>query len=534
MPEPRNAVKQGDSVKMSELFGTTLRESPLQARTPGHALLLRAGYLFSAGQGRTSWLSLARRTLAHIETIARREMEAVGGQEILLPAGAGTELFRSELRSWRQLPVTLFQVRSTDSLHLEVFSATPGPEEQSSRFAILRAAFTAMLTRSGVPFFEAERALPEGLSAVHFISANDVGKDEIARCACGYLAPWSSATFRVPQAPRDEEPAPCSRVATPGCTTIDQLCKFFGIPETRTAKAVMLTASIPRREGAEERFVFAVVRGDREMSEAKLREALGADSLRPATEAEIRAAGAVPGYASAVGLSPKAIVVTDPIVVRSVNLVAGANEEGFHFVNVNAGRDFPSGITCDIAQVKEGDPCPRCGSALERGSALILGSLKMIRVTDAALRFQDRDGRERPVSLFSGELELGRILFAAAEAHNDERGLLWPGSIAPFDVHLISLGEPGSTAFAEAERLCGELEERGVGVMFDDRGERAGVKFADADLVGIPLRITVSTRGLESGSVEIKLRAGAEKLAVPRADAAACAAAMIGELRGKG
>jgi prolyl-tRNA synthetase len=520
-------------MRMSELFGTTLRESPLEARTPGHAFLLRAGFIRGARQGLSSYLPLARRSLTRIEGMVRREMAGAGGQEILLPAGVETArgLVHSEVRSWRQLPVTLFQIglRSLESPCLEVLCAAAGLEERSSLFATLRSAFTAVLTQCEIPCLEAELTVSGGSMSAHFLGPVNTGGDDTARCACGYLAPWDVAELREPPAVASEAPAPCTRVATPGCTTIDQLCRFLGVSSTKIAKSVMLTARIAG--GGMERFVIAVVRGDREVSRAKLMEALDADGLRPATDDEIRAAGAVPGYASAVGLSPKAIVVTDTAVARAVNLVAGANEEGFHLLNVNAPRDFTPSATSDIAQVKEGDLCPRCGSALERGHAVTLGRLREIAgAEDAAPRFQDRNGRESPVRLLRGELDLWRVLSCAAEAYNDEHGLLWPQSIAPFDVHLISLGGAGSEALQEAERLRLELEASGVEVLFDDRDERAGVKFADADLIGLPLRLTVSSRGLESGNVEIKPRNSTEKLAVPRAEAAARVAALSGKM----
>ena len=371
---------------------------------------------------------------------------------------------------------------------------------------------------------------------MHFLFETRDEGDEIARCLCGYRAPWASAVFRDPAAEAEptagaEVPGPRVRVATPGCTTIDQLCAFLHVPASKIAKAVMLSARLSgRQEGS---FVLAVVRGDRELSEAKLGAVLGAGSLRrpPKRRSVARVPCRVRFRHRALPESDR----SDRPDRRPIGEPRGRRQRGgLSPRERKRGEGFPPGLTSDIAMVREGDPCPRCGKPLDRGQAVILGSLQALRVADAAApHYQNREGRESQARLLRGGLDLGRLLECIAEAHNDEHGLLWPAAIAPFDVELISLGSAGTEVFDETLRLSERLAAAGIDVLFDDREERAGVKFADADLVGAPLRVTVSTRGLESGSVEMKLRSQAEKRAIPRTDAAALIMETIAALRGR-
>jgi prolyl-tRNA synthetase len=306
-------------------------------------------------------------------------------------------------------------------------------------------------------------------------------------------------------------------VATPACPTIADLAAFLHVPKRRTAKAVLMMAAGGRQEP--DRFVFAVVRGDRDISERKLATLIPVARLRPATEEEIRAAGAVPGYASPVGLPPSTFVIVDEEVARTANLVAGANESGYHLLNTNAVRDYRPSMIGDIARAADGDGCPSCGAALKVQAGVMVGGLRKVtsRSDGAGASFQDRDGRERPLFFGRYELALDRLLACIAEEHHDDKGLLWPARVAPFAVHLVSLGAASSAAGNEAERLYRELEGTGRTVLFDDRDERPGVKFADADLIGAPVRLTVSERSLQAGGVEMKLRGRDEREIVPAA-----------------
>ena len=325
--------------------------------------------------------------------------------------------------------------------------------------------------RAEEPFFS--------LSVLHNLdetySSLITGPIEVIHCpACGYSARKELALFQKTPLPA-EEPLPTEKVSTPDCHTIESLAAFLNIPKEKTAKAMMFTG-VPSGK-----FVFVVIRGDMTLSEAKLKNAVG--DVRLATTEEIERAGAAPGYASPIGLTD-ALIVVDDLIPHSINLVAGANEPGYHLLNTNRDRDYTPEIVTDLALTKAGDTCAMCGSPLEEVSALLL---------------KDKNG-------FCFE----NILLALAESHHDGKGLAFPKSAAPFDVYLMHV--PGKTldTKAKAEEIYNELQSAGVSVLFDDRDERAGVKFNDADLIGCPVRVTVGERGLQAGTVEVKARTAGE------------------------
>ncbi|MEP6775723.1 MAG: YbaK/EbsC family protein [Chloroflexota bacterium] len=312
-------------------------------------------------------------------------------------------------------------------------------------------------------------------------------------------------------------------MATPHTTTIEALAQFLEIEEARTAKAVFMVATLTEGESDVERFVFATVRGDMEVNETKLANAVGAKALRPAREDEIRVVGAEPGYGSPVGVHG-AIVVVDDAVTTSPNLVAGANEEGYHLLNVNYGRDYRGDIVADIAAAQDGDACVECGEGLRLAGGVEVGNIFKLgtRYSEAmGCTFLDNDGTSKPVVMGSYGIGVGRLLACVAEEHNDERGLRWPITVAPFEVELMSLGKAGESSEVQetADSLYEKLGKAGVDVLYDDREATPGVKFADADLIGVPLRVTVSRRSLERGGVELKRRDAAETVIVTVEDA---------------
>jgi prolyl-tRNA synthetase len=342
-----------------------------------------------------------------------------------------------------------------------------------------------------------------GSMAHEFMYLTPVGEDTILICEhCGYTANRQVARFRKP-IPQAEEQRPIGKVATPGTGTIETLAPSLEIPKSRTAKAVFQVAAI---EGAE-RFVFAVVRGDMELNETKLANAVGASELRPALPEEVRAVGAEPGYGSPLGVEGTIVVVDDAIPV-SPNLVAGANEEGFHFLNVNYGRDFEAEIVADIAAAGDGSLCPECGDAMRAVRGVEVGNIFKLgtRYSEAfGASFLNEDGRRKPVVMGSYGIGLGRLLACIAEEHHDENGLIWPVSVAPYHVHIVA-AEAGEMADGLYERLI----SAGVEVLYDDRRESLGVKFKDADLIGAPIRLTLTPHSLQRGGVEIKARSDAE------------------------
>jgi prolyl-tRNA synthetase len=322
-------------------------------------------------------------------------------------------------------------------------------------------------------------------------------------------------------------------VETPNCKTIAELASFLNIPTSRTAKAVFLVAHIA---GQGDRFVFAVVRGDTALNEQKLKAVLNADALGHATEDEIRQAGAEPGYGSPVGLTG-VLVVADELAAHSPNLVAGANRAGYHALNVNHGRDYQATLVAEIAMAQEGSPCPKCGSplALESGVALMemwQAGDRLAQILDAT--YLDGAGRAYPLALGRYRVHVDRLLAAIAEAHHDEHGILWPAAVAPYQVHLMTLGKATPEVTAAAERLYANLTGDGIGVLYDDRDERAGVKFNDADLIGAPLRVAVGDRGLKGGTVEVKRRDQAEVRPVPVDELVAYTAAALSPDRASG
>jgi prolyl-tRNA synthetase len=343
--------------------------------------------------------------------------------------------------------------------------------------------------------------------AHEFMYLAPVGEDTILICDnCGYTANRQVAKFRKP-IPEAEKQRPVEKVPTPGTSTIKTLARTLQVRESSTAKAVFLVTTLEDSE----RFVLAVVRGDMELGETKLANAVGVSGLRPALPEEVRAVGAEPGYGSPLGVEG-AIVVVDDAIPSSPNLVAGANEEGFHYLNVNYGRDFEANTVADIAAAGEGSLCPECGDAMRAVRGVEVGNIFKLgtRYSEAfGASFLDRDGRRKPVVMGSYGIGLGRLLACIAEEHHDENGLVWPVSVAPYHVHFVA-AEPSEMA----EGLYETLVSAGVEVLYDDRRESLGAKFKDADLIGAPLRLTLTSRSLRSGGVEIKARSDAESFIV--------------------
>jgi prolyl-tRNA synthetase len=567
---------------MSRLFGATLREAPAGAESAGHALLVRAGFVRQLGQGLFSALPLARRSLSRIEAVLRAAMDAIGGQEMTMPVvnpaeiwktsgrwdSVGdemvrfrdrrqremtlamtheevvAELCRTEVRSWRQLPKLVYQIqtkfrddprpragliRVREFTMKDSYSLDADEAGLDVQYRAHHEAYLALFARCGLP------VLVVGSDTAHqFMYLTPAGEDTVVRCtACGYAAIRQVARFaRKPAQPEPE--LPLARVATPGCATIDELAGFLAVSKAKTAKAVLLMAGAGERAGAPERFVFAVVRGDMEVNETKLARAVNAVRLRPATEEEIRAAGAVPGYASPIGLPSSTLVVVDEAVPASPNLVAGANEDGFHLLNTNVPRDYRPAMVSDIASAGEGDGCAGCGAPLSLARGVEVGNIFKLgtRYSEAfGATFQDPQGKERPVVMGSYGIGVGRLLACIAEEHHDDRGLCWPVTVAPYDVHVVSLGATGTEPGHEAERVYRALAQAGIEALFDDRAESPGVKFADADLIGAPLRLTVSARSLAAGGVEMKRRDREEKTIVPGGEAVARAATELAAMR---
>jgi prolyl-tRNA synthetase len=341
----------------------------------------------------------------------------------------------------------------------------------------------------------------------------DIGEDQLVLCdGCGYAANRQVAVFRK-DAPEPEEPKPLDEVATPHTETIADLARLLDIPESRTAKATFFMAG--------DQLIFAVVRGDMEVNETKLANAVGAIDLRPARADELAAAGIVPGYASPIGLEGVTVVVDD-LIERSPNLVAGANKPGYHLLNTNYPRDYRADVVADIVAAYEGAPCVNCTAPLRMVRGVEVGNIFKLGTKYSkglGATFLDENGESHYIVMGSYGIGVGRLIACIAQECRDEQGLIWPVTVAPFHVYLVGLDLDDESIQSAAERFYQELLDAGVEVLYDDRKERAGVKFNDADLLGMPLRATVSRRTLRNDAVELKLRAGGEPTHVPMQDA---------------
>ncbi|MBZ0293277.1 MAG: proline--tRNA ligase [Anaerolineae bacterium] len=559
---------------MSNLFSQTLRDVPSEAEIASHRLLLRAGFIRQLAAGIFSYLPLAQRSLRKIEAILREEMDAIGGQEIIMPVvhpadiwkesnrwyevgdemgrftdKAGRDmvlamtheevvmdLVRREVQSYRQLPKLVYQIqtkwrddprpragliRGREFTMKDSYSLDVDWEGLEAQYQAHYQAYFNIFNRCGLPTIavNADTGMMGGKLSHEYMYLTPIGEDTLLLCdGCGYAANRQIARFAKP-APAEEAPTALTRVATPETTTIDALAELLHISAANTAKAVFMVATVLEGQTRVERFVFAVVRGDMELNETKLANAVEAKALRPAREDEIRAIGAVPGYGSPIGVKD-CIIIVDDLIPQSANLVAGANEEGYHLINVNYGRDYTAQIVADIVTAQPGDACPECGSALRTVRGVEVGNIFQLGThfsENMGGTFLDAEGRAQPVIMGSYGIGVTRLLACVAEEHHDENGLMWPVTVAPFQVHLVTL--PNTEA--EANALYEELTAAGIEVLFDDRDERAGVKFKDADLIGLPLRLTVSTRALEQGGIEAKRRDQDERTIIPRDDALA-------------
>jgi prolyl-tRNA synthetase len=576
-------------MRMSRLFSQTLREAPAEAEIASHQLLLRAGFIRQLAAGVFSYLPLARRALNKIEDIIRAEMDAIGGQEITMPVVHPAELWqetgrwyqidaemgrfkdrsgrdmvlamtheeviadlvRREVRSYRQLPQMLYHIqtkwrddprpragliRVREFTMKDSYTLDADWEGLDRQYRLHYQAYFNIFHRCGllVSAVKADVGMMGGKLAHEFMYLTPIGEDTLLLCdACGYSANRQVAPMRKP-VPAQEAPLPLEKVATPNCKTIEELANFLDVPQSSTAKAVFMMATVPQGQASQERFVFAVVRGDMEVNETKLANALKARTLRPATEEEIRAVGAEPGYASPLGLKDM-LVVVDDLIPNSPNLVSGANQAGYHLRNVNYGRDYQAHIVQDIVAARQGDACPQCGEAMRAVRGVELGNIFKLgtRYSDAlGCTYLDAEGQARPVIMGSYGIGSGRLLACVAEHYHDDYGLIWPISVAPYQVHLLSLvGKGGGDTLQVAERLYAELQAAGIEVLYDDRPESPGVKFNDADLIGLPIRLTVSQRALDAGGVEFKRRDQPERRTVPLDGLIGCVQEEIATLR---
>ena len=551
--------------RMSGLFGRTLREAPADADSANHQLLLRSGLIVQLAAGIYSFLPPAWRTLLKIEQIIREEMEAAGSQEMRMPAiqprelweesgradsygpvlfnlkdrrdrtmvlaptheESVTDLFRKVVQSYRELPQSVFQmqtkfrdeprprgglVRVREFIMKDAYTFDIDDDAFQLNYNAMRQAYYNIFARCGVPVVavQADSGAIGGKQSEEFIFLTEIGEDNIVLCpSCGYAANQERAEFARGEGSGTD--GQLEEVETPGVTTIAALAEFLNVPEQATAKAAFFMV--------DGKPIFAVIRGDLEVNELKLMNALDAPEARPLLPEEVEQVGWVAGYASPIGVDPVR-VIADPSVVDAGGLVAGANRIDAHLRNVTYGRDWTAATVADIGMAQSGDPCAQCGSALEMHRGIELGHIFKLGTRYAEpmqATFLDADGERRTPIMGCYGIGVERLMAAVVQSNHDEHGIIWPRSVAPFDVHIVPLGRGDDVAEAVAI-VETELSGAGLNVMTDDRDERAGVKFNDADLLGAPLRITIGARGLKQGQIELKLRRDSEASSVLLAD----------------
>ncbi len=549
-------------MRLSDLFFTTLRDAPADLEMTSARLLQRAGYVRQLGSGIFTMLPLGFRVQQRIEQIIREEIDAIGGQEMEMPVVHPADLWRESgryqkigpemarfkdrsgrdmvlamtheevvadlvrdiVKSYRQLPLIVYHfqtkfrdeprargglIRVREFVMKDSYSVDADAAGLDRSYQAHYEAYQKIFTRLGLQtvVVGADVGIMGGSLAHEFMVLNEHGEDTLVLCdACGYAANQQVAVATKP-APAAEEPLPTEEVETPGAETIAALSAALGIGSERTAKAAFFVT-------ADGRLVTAIVRGDYDVNETKLVNAVGATGLRPAQADEIRAAGMEPGSGSPIG-AHDTLVVVDDLVAGSANLVAGANRPGVHLRNVNVGRDFEADVVTDIVNARVGDPCPRCGEPIRLANGIEVGNIfKLGDDFTVALgaTFLAEDGSRRNPIMGSYGIGLGRAMACIVEEHHDEKGIAWPASVAPYSAHIVAIGgarEPRVTD--EAEALYRRLTDAGVDVLYDDRDESPGVKFTDAELLGMPLIVTVSPRSLDAGGAEVTVRASGER-----------------------
>ncbi len=544
-------------MRWSKLFIPTLRDAPADAEAPSHALLVRGGFIRQLHAGHYSMLPLGWKVHQKVAALVRQEMDAIGGQEFSLPTmhpasiwkqsgrwdTMGEIMFRlkdrrdndlalgitheeifafvaTELSSYRELPQLWYQVQTkfrdearpkAGLLRVREFAMKDSYSFDvdwaglDAAFEAHHAAYTRIFSRLGLPAFpvEASSGAMGGNASTEFMVPCASGEDDVVHCPnCDYAGNIERATSTLPPVADDAPPAEPERFPTPGVRTIADLETFEGgAAANRQIKTLVMVV--------DSEVTLALLRGDHQLNEQKLIDATGAVKLRPAEAAETLAAlGANPGSLGAVGVSGIRIVADEALRGRT-NMTTGANTDDFHYRGVDIERDITVTQWADLRQVTAGEACPKCGHELELLRCVETGhifKLGTVYAEKLGVMVTDAEGRQRPVVMGSYGIGIGRNMATVAETHHDDKGLVWPVSIAPYEVVLtaVSIDE---TTMAAADGLYEGLRARGIDVLLDDRDARAGVKFADAELIGIPYRVTLGPKGLAAGEVELTARA---------------------------
>jgi prolyl-tRNA synthetase len=561
-------------MRMSRLVGRQIKEAPKDAQTASHVFMVRGGYVRLVSAGIYTLLPLGKRVCAKVESIIREEMNDIDGQETLMPVvmprelweetgryqGVGAELLRfsdrngkdmllgmtheeavchiarTEISSYKQLPAMLYQIQTkyrdearprAGLIRVREFTMKDGysfhadQDDLEAYYDRCHTSYERIFDRIGMPevvSIQSDTGMMGGKIAHEFMALADCGEDTLFLSPDGasYRANREVATTGLTF---ESVPAlPLERVNTPGQKSIEDVAAFVNLPTTQTGKAVFYRDP----EGG---LIFAVIRGDIEVNEAKLRKVVGAN-LELASDDEIKAVGAVPGYASPLGIDPTSCrIVFDPSAVQSSNLVVGANEVDTHLLNFNFERDMADKadqITiADIATARAGDPCPVTGEPLVEQRGIEVGNIFQLGTRYSAAMgctFLNQNGKAAPMIMGCYGIGVGRAAAAVVEQCHDDRGPIWPISIAPYEVHILGLNHKKQPVREACEALYTALRAQGIEVLYDDRSKRSGFAFADADLIGCPFRVVLSPRALDSGELEFTRRDGSLDEKVPHAE----------------
>lgn len=557
-------------MKQSKLFAPTLREMPSDAEAKSHQLMLRAGYIRQVASGVYAYLPLAHRVLANITRIVREEMEAIDAVEMDLPSfipadlwqetgryatygpelmkikdrherdfilgptheETFTDLIRGDIDSYKKLPLTLYQIqtkyrdekrprfgllRGREFLMKDAYSFHMSDETLDETYQAMNQAYSKIFSRLGLNYkaIIGDAGSMGGRESTEFMALSESGEDTIVYSnASNYAANLEMAESAVLEISNDQPQLEREIVETPNVRTIEEVGAFLSKTSAEILKSVLFIVD-------DEQPVFVVVRGDHTVNEVKVKGQVGASSLRPATDEEIiEQFGATPGFAGPIDLPENVQIIVDYHVKNSINTVIGANKEGYHFININPDRDFDQFEYADLRTVEEGDPAPTDEGQLvfergiEIGHIFKLGTFYSEKMNATVL---DNTGRPQPIIMGSYGIGISRLLSAIIEQNYDDKGIVWPSNIAPFDVHIVPIKLTDADQSALTEEIKQLLEEAGLSVLIDDRNERAGVKFTDAELFGIPVQITVG-RDAADGIVELTSRRDGQQFNLKKED----------------
>ena len=544
-------------MKVTQLYAPTLREVPAEAEIVSHQMLMRSGFIRKATGGMYTYLPLAWRVMKKIENIIREEMDAKGAQEILMPITQPAELWqesgrwgaygaemwrlkdrhgrefclgptheemitalvRDEVRSYRQLPLMLYQIqnkyrderrprfgliRSREFIMKDCYSFDRDEAGLDKSYNAMYGAYSRVFTRCGLNYrpVEADSGAIGGSGSHEFMALAETGEAELVYCSkCDYAADVEKAELHEIVA-ADEALQDVEEIATPDCKTIQAVCDYLKLPIEKSVKAVAFSS--------EKGLILCFVRGDHEVNEIKVVNTVGVPEVMMAEDSELVAAGTAGGYMGPKGLdSKKVIVIVDNTVMKMHNFCCGANKAGYHLLNVNPNRDFTPTYVADIRLIQAGDPCPHCGAPVAHARGTEVGQVfKLFTKYSGAMgaKYLDEDGKEQPVVMGCYGIGVGRTMQAVAEQYNDKDGMMWPRAVAPYEVIVLPMNTKDETSTNKAFEIYEALQKAGVETVIDDRNERPGVKFKDADLIGYPLRVVCGPKTLEQGKLEIKIR----------------------------